>query len=161
MKKNDKKATTLSVKSGRWWPLKSVSFVKIQLRNRPWQRPLTAAAWTSAGRLRLRHAGLDIKTRAHDGFNIIHFNGFNVFKKFLFYDEGKVSVIKYFVTISWLIQSQAQRGPGSAPLGEHHPDGRYNIPVFQKILYHFTCFLSNFKHICLLVGIFLCYENKL
>jgi hypothetical protein len=80
------------------------------------------------------------------GLNKIHFNGLYPFIKVLFDHVGNTFLSKNLVIITWFIQNQTQRGPGSAAFVINHTDGGDVLLVFEGVLDHFGGFLCNVKH---------------
>ena len=69
---------------------------------------LTRAAATTARAFRFRQIGGNIKTLAHRSCHIINRYGFYLIKKFLFHHKGESTILKGFIVIFRLIQSQSQ-----------------------------------------------------
>lgn len=85
------------------------------------------------------HVGRELESRTSGGTYIInHYRFYPIIKGFIHY-VGNFSVGKHLIIVMRLIQSQTQRGPRSATLVHHHPDGKICLLVLQVIFYHFTC----------------------
>jgi hypothetical protein len=94
--------------------------------------------------------GCDLIAGAMAAFDKINLNRLDLFEKF-FVDGKRNSVFpKNFIFREWFIQNHAQRGPGSASLGEHDADRWSLISLFEVILHHYGGLLGYLKHSFLL-----------
>ena len=103
----------------------------------PFIRDLTTTGSPAAGPG--VHVGRELESRTSGGTYIIYHNRFYPIKKGFIHHVGNFSVGEHLVIVMRLIQSQTQRGPRSATLVHHHPDGKVCLFVLQVIFYHFTC----------------------
>jgi hypothetical protein len=92
------------------------------------------------------------KSRTISRFHKIHGDGLDLVQKLFVYEIGDPVVVHDFVVIFRLIQSHAQRGPGSAALRQEDPDDFLVVLVLEKILDHLIRFACHLKHFSLLVS---------
>ncbi|MDD3813598.1 MAG: hypothetical protein PHZ02_03045 [Desulfocapsaceae bacterium] len=105
----------------------------------------TGAGAASATSTTNRVAGSNAKPRTWASIHIIDTNCTTSSQETFLDEELQTTVVKNFIIIFWLIQSQAQRGACSATLHQGDTQGRINIillQVFSKLLY---CLVSNCK----------------
>ena len=65
------------------------------------------------------------------GIEVIHLDRGTLLHEIGIHKEGEALLFKLPIVDLWLIQSQSQRGPRSAPLHDGHPQGGINLVVLH------------------------------
>jgi hypothetical protein len=68
------------------------------------------------------------------GIDIFHIDGATTIQKAFFYKKLDTVVLENLIVVLWLIQSQSQRGTGSATLHQGNAKGRFNAILLHVFL---------------------------
>ena len=107
----------------------------------------TASASTASVQI-----GLNGESRSHGAFHEVHVDRLDLVKEVLVDDVRDIVHLEHLVVVFWLVQSHAQRGPGSTTLGEKNANPGDFLLVLQEILDHGVCLVCDLKHAFLLWG---------
>jgi hypothetical protein len=93
-------------------------------------------------------AGGDAKARTGSGIHKINADGAAGVKQTLFHQKFQAAILKNFISVFWLIQSQAQRGACSAALHKGNAQSRINIILLKVFGQFFDCLVGDgkFRH---------------
>ena len=97
---------------------------------------------TTAGTAGFLQAGCNLVAGAPVAFDKINLNGFDLFEKLPIDGKRNTIFLKNFIFRDWFIQNHAQRGPGSASLGQDDSDRRSLISLLEVIFHHFSGLLG-------------------
>ena len=86
------------------------------------------------------------KPRTHGRADKVDTDGAGLLKEIFVDQKGNAVAFHNLVIVFRLIQSHAQRGPGSAPLGQKDPDRLYFVLSLKKLLNHFVGLFRHLKH---------------
>lgn len=94
----------------------------------------TARSTAAATPLAQRVGGGYAESGSWAGINIFYINGTTAIQQSLFYKKLNAVVLENRVVVFWLIQSQSQRGTGSATLHQGDTQSRIDVVLLHVFL---------------------------
>ena len=104
----------------------------------------------AAGPAGLLHARGNLVPRPPRRLNVIQLDGLRLVVKRLADGVSNPRFLEDFIIRRWFVQNHAQRGPGSAALGQQDADRCGLIAFLEVILHHGSGLLGYLKHLFLL-----------
>ena len=101
---------------------------------------------TTAGTAGFLQTGCDLVACPSAGFDKINLNGFDLLEQLLVDGKRNPIFLENFILLDWFIQNHAQRGPGSASLGQHDANRPGLVLLLEVILHHCSGLLGYLKH---------------